>query len=245
MNKGNTTRTASPARDDDGATTTIPVPSRDVLTEILREGAQRLLGQAIEAEVAGWIEGHAGLTDEPGRQQVVRNGHHPTRTLVTGVGPVAVTQPRVLDRRIAGRSDDGQDVNAAGQPVERFRSKILPPYLRKTKAIEELIPWLYLKGVSTGDFAEALQALVGPQAAGLSATTITRLMSAWQDEHKTWSRRSLEDKQYVYLWADGIHFNIRLETDSGGGPIGGRWDSKMPAGSGMMEGGLCRVFLGP
>ena len=195
------------------ATTTIPAPSRDVLTEILRDGAQCLLEQAIEAEVADWIERHASLTDGPGRRQVVRNGHHPTRTLVTGVGPVAVTQPRVLDRRIVGQNQDGHDVDAVGQGVTRFSSKILPPYLRKTKALEELIPWLYLKGVSTGDFAEALQALVGPQAAGLSATTITRLMTAWQDEHKTWSRRSLEDQQYVYLWADGIHFNIRLEED--------------------------------
>ena len=196
------------------ATTTIPAPSRDMLTEILRDGAQRLLGQAIEAEVADWIELHADVVDDSGRrQQVVRNGHHPTRTLVTGVGPVDVTQPRVLDRRIVGQDQDGLDVDAAGRTVTRFSSQILPPYLRKTKAIEELIPWLYLKGVSTGGFAEALQALVGPQAAGLSATTITRLMTAWQGEHKSWSRRSLEDKQYVYLWADGIHFNIRLEED--------------------------------
>lgn len=212
MSKRTTTRTAPPAGVE-GDATTIPAPSRYVLTEILRNGAQRLLGQAIEAEVADWIDRHAACTDEQGRQQLVRNGHHPTRTLVTGVGPVEVTQPRVLDRRIVGRDADGQDVDTTGQPVTRFRSKILPPYLRKTKAIEELIPWLYLKGVSTGDFAEALQALVGPQAAGLSATTITRLMTAWQGEHEAWSRRSLEPKQYVYLWADGIHFNIRLEED--------------------------------
>ncbi len=195
------------------ATTTIPAPTRDILTEILHDGAQRLLTQAIDAEVSDWIGRHAHVVDAAGRRQVVRNGHHPTRTLVTGVGSVAVTQPRVLDRRIVGQAADGQDVDAVGQAIVRFSSKILPPYLRKTKALEELIPWLYLKGVSTGDFAEALQALVGPQAAGLSATTITRLMTAWQDEHKTWSRRSLEDEQYVYLWADGIHFNIRLEED--------------------------------
>ncbi|HPM22347.1 MAG TPA: IS256 family transposase [Phycisphaerae bacterium] len=203
------------------APTTIPAPGRDVLTEILRDGAQRLLGQAIEAEVDAWIEQHARLRDERGHQQVVRNGHHPPRTLFTGVGPVEVKQPRVLDRRIVGRRAVevapgqvvSQDVDAAGQPVTRFSSKILPPYLRKTKAIEELIPWLYLKGVSTGDFGEALQALVGPQAAGLSATTITRLMTAWQDEHQAWSRRSLAGQQYVYLWADGVHFNIRLEED--------------------------------
>ena len=222
MNENNATRTAPPASADGGATlspaagreyATIPAPSRDVLSEILHDGAQRLLGQAIEAEVADWIERHAGDTNEHGRRNVVRNGHHPTRNLITGLGTVAVTQPRVLDRRIVGRNPDGQDVDAAGHPVMRFSSKILPPYLRKTKALEELIPWLYLKGISTGGFAEALQALVGPQAAGLGASTITRLMTVWQDEHKTWSRRSLEGKQYVYLWADGIYFGIRLEED--------------------------------
>jgi len=190
-----------------------PIPGRDVLTEVLREGAQRMLATAINAEVDDWVERHAGAKDDRGRQQVVRNGHHPTRTLLTGVGPVEVTQPRVLDRRVVGTNDAGESIDAKGRVVERFRSSILPPYLRKAKAIEELIPWLYLKGVSTGDFGEALQALVGPQAAGLSASTITRLISAWQDEHKAWSRRSLKGKQYVYVWADGIHFNIRLEED--------------------------------
>jgi transposase-like protein len=172
-----------------------------------------MLAQAIDGEVDGWIERHAALKDARGHQQVVRNGHHPTRTLVTGVGPVEVSQPRVRDRRIVGTNDAGESIDANGQPVARFRSSILPPYLRKTKAIEELIPWLYLKGVSTGAFSEALAALVGPQAAGLSATTITRLMTAWQDEYKAWNRRSLAGKQYVYIWADGIHFNIRLEED--------------------------------
>lgn len=200
-------------RENNEGSGTIPVPSRDVLTGILREGAQRLLGQAIEAEVDAWIERHAELQDECGHRQVVKNGHHPTRTLVTGVGPVEVSQPRVLDRRIVGANDGGESIDAEGQSVERFRSSILPPYLRKTKAIEELIPWLYLKGISTGGFAEALQALVGPRAAGLSATTITRLMAVWQDEYQAWNRRSLEDKHYVYVWADGIHFNIRLEED--------------------------------
>jgi transposase-like protein len=171
------------------------------------------LSQAINAEVDSWIERHADVRDDRGRQQVVKNGHHPTRTLVTGIGPVEVTQPRVWDRRIVGRSDAGEAVDVNGEPLERFRSSILPPYLRKTKAIEELIPWLYLKGVSTGDFSEALQALVGPQASGLSAATITRLMTSWQDEYQAWNRRSREGKQYVYIWADGIHFNIRLEED--------------------------------
>ncbi len=192
---------------------TIPPPSRDVLTEILHDGAQRLLAQAIDAEVADWIDRHTEVLDDEGRRQIVRNGRHPTRTILTGVGPVAVTQPRVHDRRIAGVDQDGRAIDTAGRPVERFRSSILPPYLRKTKALEELIPWLYLKGVSTGGFGEALQALVGPQAAGLSATTITRLIGVWQKDYADWNRRSLKDKHYVYVWADGIHFNIRLEED--------------------------------
>jgi transposase-like protein len=192
---------------------TIPAPGRDVLTEILHAGAQRLLAQAIDAEVAEWIKRHGDVVDEAGRRQVVRNGHHPSRTILTGVGPVEVRQPRVHDRRIVDTDADGQSLDAAGRPVARFRSAILPPYLRKTKAVEALIPWLYLKGVSTGDFSEALQALVGPQAAGLSATTITRLIGTWQQDYAAWNRRSLEDRQYAYVWADGIHFNIRLEED--------------------------------
>jgi putative transposase len=176
------------------------VGAQDVLTSILRDGAQRLLTEAIEAEVAEWIETHRRLRDEHGHQQVVRNGHLPQRTLVTGVGPVEVKQPRVLDRRPADEA-------------EPFSSKILPPYLRKTKSIEELIPWLYLKGISTGDFSEALAALVGPAAKGLSASTITRLKEVWQGEFQDWSGRSLKGKEYVYVWADGVHFNIRLEED--------------------------------
>ena len=176
------------------------VGAQDVLTSILRDGAQRLLSEAIEAEVAEWIETHRNRVDEQGHRQVVRNGHLPERTLVTGVGPVTVKQPRVLDRRL----DD---------EAEPFSSKILPPYLRKTKSIEELIPWLYLKGISTGDFSEALAALVGPAAKGLSASTITRLKEVWHGEFREWAKRSLKGKEYVYVWADGVHFNIRLEED--------------------------------
>jgi putative transposase len=179
----------------------MPVPqSKDPLTDILRQGAQRMLAQAIEAEVAGWIDAHSQVRDEAGHRQVVRNGSMPARTIVTGVGEVQVKQPRVHDRR-------------SPENKEKFISAILPPYLRKTKTIEELIPWLYLKGVSTGDFSEALAALVGPEAPGLSATTVTRLKSVWTDEYQTWSKRSLEGKQYLYVWADGVHFNIRLEED--------------------------------
>jgi putative transposase len=177
----------------------VPVPQgKDVLGEVLRLGAQRLLAQAIDAEVAVWIDSHRQVVDQAGHRQVVRNGSMPERTIVTGVGSVEVKQPRVHDRRPAGEK-------------EQFASTILPPYLRKTKSIEELIPWLYLKGVSTGDFSEALQALLGPDAPGLSATTVTRLKGIWEEEYNTWSKRSLEGKQYVYVWADGVHFNIRLE----------------------------------
>jgi transposase-like protein len=186
----------------EGTTTSLAFPStsRDVLTDILREGAQQMLSAAIEAEVAEWIEAHRHLTDGRGHRQVVRNGYLPQREITTGIGPVKVRQPRVHDRR-------------QGEEREAFSSKILPPYLRKTRSIEELLPWLYLKGISTGDFNEALQALVGPECPGLSASTVTRLLEQWQDEYKGWSKRSLADKHYVYLWADGVHFNIRLEED--------------------------------
>src|ERR1700730_2141511 len=176
----------------------VPLPtSGDVLTEVIGQGAKQVLSQAIEAEVSEWIERHQQHEDAQGRQQVVRNGFLPQRTILTGVGPVEVKQPRVHDRR-------------PKEEAEKFASQILPPYLRKTKSIEELIPWLYLKGISTGDFNEALAALLGPQAKGLSANTVTRLKAVWETEYQTWSKRSLKDKHYVYVWADGVHFNIRL-----------------------------------
>ena len=188
-------------RESSNAIVSLPaVGAQDVLTSILRDGAQRLLTEAIEAEVAEWIETHRHSRDARGHRQVVRNGHLPERTLMTGVGSVTVKQPRVLDRRPA-------------EEAEPFSSKILPPYLRKTKSMEELIPWLYLKGISTGDFSEALAALVGPQAKGLSASTITRLKEVWQGEFQEWTQRPLKGKEYVYVWADGVHFNIRLEED--------------------------------
>jgi putative transposase len=177
----------------------VPLPtSQDILTEVLRDGARRMLAQAVEAEATAWIEAHAHLKNEVGHKQVVRNGHLPERTIQTGIGPIEVKQPRVRDRRPTDQR-------------EAFTSAILPPYLRKTRSLEELIPWLYLKGVSTGDFSEALQALLGPEAPGLSATTITRLKAVWEEEHQAWAKRSLAGKRYVYVWADGVHFNIRLE----------------------------------
>jgi len=173
---------------------------RDVLSDILRQGAQRMLAEAIENEVAGYIGCHAQVRDSEGHRLVVRNGYLPARQIQTGLGLVAVQAPRVNDRR----------VDAKGERI-RFSSQILPPYLRRTKSLDELIPWLYLRGISTGDFTEALQALLGPQAPGLSATNIVRLKEAWQQEWKNWSQQSLAEKVYVYLWADGIYFNIRLE----------------------------------
>jgi putative transposase len=177
----------------------VPLPTgQDVLTEILRDGARRMLADAIEAEVAAWIDAHAHLRDVSGRRQVVRNGDLPERTIQTGIGEIPVKQPRVQDRRLP-------------EQRERFTPAVLPPYLRRTKSLEELIPWLYLKGISTGDFAEALGAILGSDAPNLSATTITRLKGVWEGEHEAWSKRSLSGKHYVYVWADGVHFNIRLE----------------------------------
>ena len=179
----------------------LPLPSnKDLLTDVLRQGATQLLAQAIQAEVAAYLEARSHLRDETGRQQVVRNGSLPQRTILTGIGPVEIKQPRVQDRRPA-------------EQREKCRSAILPPYLRKTKSIEELIPWLYLKGISSGDFSQALAALLDPQAKGLSAATVTRLKAVWQEEYDGWSKRSLAGKHYVYVWADGVHFNIRLEED--------------------------------
>jgi transposase-like protein len=121
--------------------------------------------------------------------------------VVTGLGPIEVAMPRVHDRRT---ESEGR---------ERFTSKVLPPYLRRADSIDELIPWMYLKGISTGDFNETLAALVGPECPGLSATTVTRLVSQWQDDHAEWSKRDLSGKHYVYVWADGVYFNVRLEGD--------------------------------
>ncbi|MCZ7648951.1 MAG: IS256 family transposase [Planctomycetota bacterium] len=174
--------------------------SRDGLTHILNEGAQRLLAAALNAEVEEYLQRFERARDERGHRVVVRNGYLPERTIQTGIGAVRVAQPRVEDRR---PSDER----------EPFTSKILPPYLRRTKSMEDLIPWLYLKGISTQDFPEALSALLGPQAKGLSANTITRIKDVWASEYASWNRRSLAGKRYVYLWVDGIYFNVRLEED--------------------------------
>jgi putative transposase len=173
----------------------------DPLLVVLRVGARRMLMQAIEAEVETVLAAPAGLRDEQGRQRLVRNGHAPERQIQTGLGPLEVRRPKVRDR---GAAD--------GEPI-RFTSAVLPPYLRRTRTIEELLPWLYLKGVSTGPFAEALTALLGPEAPGLSAATVRRLTEAWQEEHARWQERALSTRRYVYLWADGVYFTPRLEHE--------------------------------
>jgi len=175
--------------------------SNDPLTEILRHGARELLAQAVEAEVSAFIEEHRDLRDGAGRRRVVRHGHLPAREIQTGIGPVGVRQPRVRDRGAAG--DGGFRI--------RFTSSILPPYLRRAKSIEELLPWLYLKGISTGDFSEALAALLGPGAPGLSASSIARLKDLWQGELARWEKRDLSARRYLYFWADGIHFQPRMD----------------------------------
>jgi transposase-like protein len=168
----------------------------------LRNGARALLSQAVEAEVAALLNRHADKLTEDGRQRLVRHGHLPEREIVTGIGPVAVRCPRVRDR-----------VGDGSERI-RFSSAILPPYARRSKSLEVLLPILYLKGVSTGDFEEALLALLGKDAGGLSASTIGRLKDTWSDEHARWSKRDLSAKRYVYFWADGIHVQARLEDDA-------------------------------
>lgn len=175
----------------------------DQLTAVLRDGAKALLAKAVEAEVADFLAKHAALTTDDGRQRIVRHGRLPERAVMTGIGPVAISQPRVRDREAA--ADDPGRI--------RFSPTILPPYLRRSKSIETLLPILYLKGISTGDFSEALAALLGKDAAGLSASAIGRLKDGWQDDHAQWRARDLSTKRYVYIWADGIHLQARMEDE--------------------------------
>ena len=179
----------------------IDLATGPVIDNILRDGARRALQSAIEREVQEYIERNQHHLDEDGHRLVVRNGHHPSRKIQSGSGAIEVRQPRVNDKRV---DEQGNRIH--------FTSKILPPYLRKTKAIEELVPWLYLKGISTSDFPEAL-ACLGHDGSGLSPTTVVRMKEVWQGEYENFNRRSLAGKRYVYVWADGIYFNIRLSDD--------------------------------
>jgi putative transposase len=166
----------------------------DALSDLLRQGARQMIAQAVESELSEFLGQYQGLKDDNGRQAVVRNGYLPARTIATGIGEVAVQVPKVRDRSGSGI---------------KFNSLLLPPYLKRSRSVEEVLPWLYLKGISTGEFGEALSALLGPEAKGLSAATIGRLKAKWQQEQQVWQARSLHSKRYVYVWADGIYFNLR------------------------------------
>jgi putative transposase len=170
--------------------------AKSYLEEILSEGARKLLQTAIENDVAEYLEEHRERRTDKGQRAIVRNGRHPERELVSGIGPMKVRQPRIRHR-------DGQ----------KFSSAILPPYMRRVPSIDALIPALYLKGISTGDFTEALTAILGEKASGLSATNVVRLKAGWEEDYKVWCQRDLSQKRYVYWWAQGIYFNVRLDEE--------------------------------
>lgn len=177
----------------------VPAPEviiTDPLSELLRVGARGLIAQAVEAELALMLLKHEDNKLPDGRPAVVRNGYLPERTIQTGLGDVDVRVPKVRDRSKTGI---------------KFNSDLLPPYLKRSTSIEEMLPWLYLKGLSTGSYGEALSSLLGEQAKGLSANTISRLKNQWIDEHTEWRKRDLSDKRYVYFWADGIYSHVRMD----------------------------------
>ncbi len=175
--------------------------ARSALDELALKGARRMLAEALDVEVASYIERHRSERDERGHALVTRNGPARERHVTVGSGTLSIRAPRVNDKRVV----DGEK--------QKFTSEILPPYLRRSQAVSEVLPVLYLRGLSTGDFQEGLTALLGENASGLSASSITRLVSCWQEEYRTWRTRSLADRDYVYVWADGIHFNVRLEEE--------------------------------
>ena len=168
---------------------------KSFLEETLREGARTMLQKAIEYEVEEYIQMLQEEKETNGKRAIVRNGYLPERTIQTGIGPILIKQPRVRDKRA----------------IVKFTSAILPPYMRRTPTLEAVIPAFYLKGVSTGDFSEALESILGKNAKGLSPANIVRLKSGWEKEYKEWINRSLSGKHYVYIWVDGIYFNVRLE----------------------------------
>jgi putative transposase len=176
--------------------------ARSTLDELAREGARQMLIRALEAEVASYVDGHAEARDERGHALVTRNGQARSRKITIGAGTIDIRAPRVNDRRV---DEDGQR--------QRFTSEILPPYMRRSPKVAEVLPILYLRGLSTGDFRPALEGLLGKDAAGLSAANITRLTAVWDEEYQAFRKRSLADKDYLYIWIDGIHFNVRLEDD--------------------------------
>ena len=161
-----------------------PEENEDILTRMLRQGAQELISKAVQAELNHFLDQYQDVVDDQGRKSVIRNGYQPERKLMTGVGPVDIQVPKTRDK--------------SGQGIH-FRSELLPPYIKRTKSIETLLPWLYLKGISTGDFSEALAALLGKDAEGLSAGTISRLKQVWSQEHDIWRKRDLSGERYVYI----------------------------------------------
>ena len=173
-----------------------PVEESDPLTGLLRAGARQLLHEAVEAELTDYLSQYQAERDTSGRRCVVRNGHLPARTVMTGLGEVAIRVPKTRDRDGGGR---------------HFTSSLLPPYIKRTKSVESVLPWLYLKGVSTGEMSAALAALLGEQARGLSAGTVSRLKQAWEQAYQAWCARELRGRRYVYVWVDGIYFNVRGE----------------------------------
>ncbi len=175
--------------------------TRDALTEVQRERAQKLIAEAVQAELEELLEQYEGQEDGQGRQRLVRNGYLPQREVQTGIWGIPVRIPRVRDRG-SGQESEG---------IIRFRSSLVPPYLRRSKSVEELLPLLYLKGISTGDFRDALSALLGRDAPGLSAKTISRLKQQWVQDYEQWHKRDLSNKRYVYVWADGVYCNVRFE----------------------------------
>jgi transposase-like protein len=170
--------------------------SRDELTELIRDGARKLISEALESEVSELLSGFSGQRDTLGRAVVVRNGYQPERDIQTGIGPVTVKVPKV-------RSRDGNPVS--------FRSALVPPYVRKSARLEAALPWLYLKGISTGEMAPALEVLVGSEAKGLSASTVSRLKQKWREDYEGWRHRRLDKERWVYIWADGIYSGLRAE----------------------------------
>jgi transposase-like protein len=177
-----------------------PGEFEDLLTDVLRQGARKLLARAVEAEVADFLATHADLTTEDGRQRLVRHGHLPERTIQTGIGSVEVQQPRVRDR-----GSNGEKI--------RFSPAILPPYARRSKSLDALIPILYLRGISSGDFQEALSALLGKDAPNLSPAVLGRLKASWKEEFERWRQRDLSARRYVYIWADGVYLQARMEVE--------------------------------
>jgi transposase-like protein len=191
-------------RRDEGATELLAAPatSGETLDEVVRRGALEMLEKVLEVEIEAFLARHEALRDEKGRSRVVRNGYARERTVLTGAGPLVISQPRARDK-----------AGAAATDAVAFSSALLPPYLRRSKNLNELIPWLYLKGVSTGDFQEALQALLGAGARGLSANVVVKLKEQWTVEFESWTKRDFSAKEYVYIWADGVYFNVRLDAD--------------------------------